>query len=62
MRFANATQWEKKLTIAEVINMVNDPFEYYKYVHKIVEQHVKDKSRSISIKQHRLIDKLYGLE
>ena len=62
MKFTNATQWEKKLTIAEVINMVNDPFEYYKYVHKIAEQHIKDKPRSISIKQHRLIDKLYGLE
>ena len=62
MKFTNATQWEKKLTIAEVINMVNDSFEYYKYVHKIVEQHVKDKPRSISIKQHQSIDKLYGLE
>ena len=62
MKFTNATQWEKKLTIAEVINMVNDPFEYYKYVHKIVEQHVKDKPRSFSIKQHQSIDKVYGLE
>lgn len=62
MKFTNATQWEKKLTIAEVINMVNDPFEYYKYVHKIVEQHVKDKPRNFSIKQHQLIDKVYGLE
>ena len=62
MKFTNATQWEKKLTIAEVINMVNDPFEYYKYVHKIVEQHVEDKPRNISIKQHQSIDKLYGLE
>ena len=62
MKFTNATQWEKKLTIAEVINMVNDPFEYYKYVHKIVEQYIKDKPRSIGIKQHQLIDKLYGLE
>ena len=62
MKFTNATQWEKKLTIAEVINMVNDPFEYYKYVHKIVEQHVKDKPRSFSIKQHQWIDKFYGLE
>ena len=62
MKFTNATQWEKKLTIAEVINMVNDPFEYYKYVHKIVEQHVKDKPRSFSIKQHQAIDKIYGLE
>lgn len=62
MKFTNATQWEKKLTIAEVINMVNNPFEYYKYVHKIVEQHVKDKPRSFSIKQHQAIDKIYGLE
>lgn len=62
MKFTNATQWEKKLTIAEVIDMVNDPFEYYKYVHKIVEQHVKDKPRSFSITQHQLIDKIYGLE
>ena len=62
MKFTNATQWEKKLTIAEVINMVNDPFKYYKYVHKIVEQHVKDKPRNFSIKQHQLIDKVYGLE
>ena len=62
MKFTNATQWEKKLTIAEVIDMVNNPFEYYKYVHKIVEQHVKDKPRNFSIKQHQLIDKVYGLE
>lgn len=62
MKFTNATQWEKKLTIAEVINMVNDPFEYYKYVHKIVEHYVKDKPRNISIKQHQAIDKIYGLE
>ena len=62
MKFTNATQWEKKLTITEVINMVNDPFEYYKYVHKIVEQYVKHKPRSISIKQHQAIDKIYGLE
>ena len=62
MKFTNATQWEKKLTVEEIINMVNDPFEYYKYVHKIVEQHVKDKPRSFSIKQHQSIDKFYGLE
>lgn len=62
MKFTNATQWEKKLTVEEIINMVNDPFEYYKYVHKIVEQHVEAKPRSISIKQHQLIDKVYGLE
>lgn len=62
MKFTNATQWEKKLTIAEVINMINDPFEYYKYVHKIVEQHVKNKPRIFSIKQHQAIDKIYGLE
>ena len=62
MKFTNATQWEKKLTIAEVINMVNNPFEYYKYVHKIVEQYVHDKPRSICIAKHQEIDKLYGLE
>lgn len=61
MKFTNATQWEKKLTIEEVINMVNNPFEYYKYVHKIVEQHVHDKSRSVCIKKHQEIDKLYDL-
>ena len=62
MKFTNATQWEKKLTVEEIINMVNDPFEYYKYVHKIVEKYVEAKPRNISIKQHQAIDKLYGLE
>lgn len=62
MKFTNATQWEKKLTIEEVVNMVNNPFEYYKYVHKVVEQHVRDKPRSICIEKHQEIDKLYGLE
>lgn len=62
MKFTNATQWEKKLTVEEIINMVNNPFEYYKYVHKIVEQHVHDKPRSVCIAKHREIDKLYGLE
>ena len=61
MKFTNATQWEKKLTIEEVTNMVNNPFEYYKYIHKIVEQHVHDKPRNICIKKHQEIDKLYGL-
>lgn len=62
MKFTNATQWEKKLTITEVINMVNDPFEYYKYVHKIVEKYVHDEPRSVCIAKHQEIDKLYGLE
>ena len=62
MKFTNATQWEKKLTIAEVVNMVNNPFEYYKYVHKIVEQYIHDKPQSIRIAKHQEIDKLYGLE
>ena len=62
MKFTNATQWEKKLTVEEIINLVNDPFEYYKYVHKIVEKYVEAKPRNISIKQHQAIDKIYGLE
>ncbi len=62
MKFTNATQWEKKLTVEEIINMVNNPFEYYKYVHKVVEQHVHDKPRSVCIAKHQEIDKLYGLE
>ena len=62
MKFTNATQWEKKLTVEEIINMINDPFEYYKYVHKIVEKYVEAKPRNISIKQHQAIDKIYGLE
>ena len=62
MKFTNATQWEKKLTIEEVVNMVNDPFEYYKYVHKIVEQYVHDKPRNLCIAKHREIDKLYDLD
>lgn len=62
MKFTNATQWEKKLTVEEVVNMVNNPFEYYKYVHKVVEQHVRDKARSTCIAKHQEIDKLYGLE
>ena len=62
MKFTNATQWEKKLTVEEIINMVNDPFEYYKYIHKIVEKYVEAKPRNISIKQHQAIDKIYGLE
>ena len=61
MKFTNATQWEKKLTVEEIVNMVNDPSEYYKYVHKIVEQCVHDKPRSVCIKKHQEIDKLYGL-
>lgn len=61
MKFTNATQWEKKLTVEEIVNMVNNPFEYYKYVHKIVEQYIHDKPRSICIKKHQEIDKLYGL-
>ena len=62
MKFANATQWEKKLTVEEIINMVNDPFEYYKYIHKIVEQNVCNKLRNICIAKHQEIDRLYGLE
>ena len=62
MKFTNATQWEKKLTIEEVINMVNDSSEYYKYIHKIVEQYIHDKPRSVCIKKHQEIDKFYGLE
>lgn len=62
MKFTNATQWEKKLTVEEIINMVNNPFEYYKYVHKVVEQYVHDKPRSVCIAKHQEIDKLYGLE
>ena len=61
MKFTNATQWEKKLTVEEVVNMVNNSFEYYKYVHKIVEQYIHDKPRSVCIKKHQEIDKLYGL-
>lgn len=61
MKFTNATQWEKKLSIAEIIDMVNDPFKYYKYVHKIVEQNVHDKPRNICIAKHQEIDRLYGL-
>lgn len=61
MKFTSATQWEKKLTVEEVVNMVNNPFEYYKYVHKIVEQYIHDKPRSVCIKKHQEIDKLYGL-
>lgn len=61
MKFTNATQWEKKLTVEEIINMVNNPFEYYKYVHKVVEQYVHDKPRSVCIEKHQEIDKLYGL-
>ena len=61
MKFTNATQWEKKLTVEEIVNMVNNPFEYYKYVHKIVEQYIHDKPRSVCIKKHQEIDKLYDL-
>ena len=62
MKFTNATQWEKKLTVEEIINIVNNPFEYYKYVHKIVEQYINDKPQNICIAKHQEIDKLYGLE
>ena len=59
----NIENYDKsKLTVEEIINMVNDPFEYYKYVHKIVEKYVETKPRNISIKQHQAIDKIYGLE
>ena len=61
MKFTNATQWEKKLSISEIIDMVNDSFKYYKYVHKIVEQNVHDKPQSVRIAKHQEIDRIYGL-
>lgn len=62
MKFTNATQWEKKLSVEEIINMVNDPLVYYVYVHNKVEQYIAKESRTSRIEKHREIDRLYGLE
>ena len=62
MKFTNATQWEKKLSVEEIINMVNDPLVYYTYVHNKVEQHITNDSKTARIEKHREIDRLYGLE
>ena len=62
MKFTNATQWEKKLSVEEIINMVNDPLVYYAYVHNKVEQSIAKESRTTRIEKHREIDRLYGLE
>ena len=62
MKFTNATQWEKKLSVEEIINMVNDPLVYYAYVHNKVEQYIAKESRTVRIEKHREIDRLYGLE
>ena len=62
MKFTNATQWEKKLSVEEIINMVNDPLVYYAYVHNKVEQYTAKESRTVRIEKHREIDRLYGLE
>ena len=62
MKFTNATQWEKKLSVEEIINMVNYPLDYYKYIHKTLEKSLKNETREICILQHREIDRLYGLE
>ena len=62
MKFTNVIQWEKKLTIEEVINMINDPLVYYVYVHNKVEQYIAKESRTARIEKHREIDRLYGLE
>ena len=62
MKFTNATQWEKKLSVEEIINMVNDPLVYYVYVHNKVEQYIAKESRTSRIEKHQEIDRLYGLE
>ena len=62
MKFTNATQWEKKLSVEEIINMVNDPLVYYVYVHNKVEQYIAKESRTARIEKHQEIDRLYGLE
>ena len=62
MKFTNATQWEKKLSVEEIINMVNDPLVYYVYVHNKVEQYIAKESITARIEKHREIDRLYGLE
>ena len=62
MKFTNATQWEKKLSVEEIINMVNDPLVYYAYVHNKVEQYIAKEPRTARIEKHREIDRLYGLE
>ena len=62
MKFTNATQWEKKLSVEEIINMVNDPLVYYAYVHNKVEQYIAKESRTARIEKHREIDRLYDLE
>ena len=62
MKFTNATQWEKKLSVEEIINMVNNPLVYYAYVHNKVEQYIAKESRTVRIEKHREIDRLYGLE
>ena len=62
MKFINATQWEKKLSIKEIIDMINNPLVYYIYVHDKLEQYIADNSITVRIEKHRAIDKLYDLE
>lgn len=61
MKFINATQWEKKLSVKEIIDMINNPLVYYKYVHDKLEQYVVDNSIEVRIAKHQEIDRLYGL-
>ena len=61
MKFTNATQWEKKLSVEEIINMVNDSLVYYVYIHNKVEQYIAKESRTARIEKHREIDILYEL-
>lgn len=62
MKFINATQWEKKLSVKEIIDMIDNPLAYYTYVHDKLEQYIADNSITVRIEKHRAIDKLYDLE
>ena len=62
MKFTNATQWEKKLSVKEIIDMIDNPLAYYIYVHDKLEQYIADNSITVRIEKHRAIDKLYDLE
>ena len=62
MKFTNATQWEKKLSVKEIIDMIDNPLVYYTYVHDKLEQYIADNSITVRIEKHKEINRLYDLE
>lgn len=62
MKFTNATQWEKKLSVKEIIDMIDNPLVYYTYIHDKLEQYIADDSITVRIEKHKEIDRLCDLE